>query len=91
MWCRPFERDWAFFDLAVIDVSVPQVLVGLGWMAHGGEPLWVVSVLDNVTNSLLIRVVGFLHLFQVLYILDDVLLLDQRLRNLLDVLIDKLT
>ena len=79
MRCRLFERDWAVFDLAFIDVSVPQILVGLSWVAHSGEPLWVLSVLDNVTDSLLFRVVGFLHIFHILDILDDVLLLNERL------------
>ena len=74
-----FERDWAVFDLAVVDVSVPQVRVGLGWLAHSGEPLRVLSVLDDVTDALPLRVAGYLHLFHVLDILDDVLLLDQRL------------
>ena len=76
MRCRLFECDWAVFDLAVIDVSVPQILVGFSWLAHSGEPLRILSVLDNVTNTFLLRVVGFVHLFHVLDILDDVLLLN---------------
>ena len=78
MRCSLFECDWAFFYLAIVDVSsVPKLLIVLlAGMTHRSESLGVLRLLDHVPDAFLVGVICFLHFFDVL---DDILLLDQRL------------